>query len=335
MLAGLGILVLALTGCGRSQPELVFSGPTMGTTYQVKVVPGPAGCPPDLDHRIATLLQSLDAAMSTYKPDSELNRLNRQPVGEPFAVSADLLRLLMLSKQAFQLTRGAFDPTLGPLVDLWGFGPVDTGDRVPSEGELKEALESIGLDYLAIDEGASSVLKRRYIEVDLSGIVPGYAADRVSELLDSLGLKNYLVDLGGELRASGQNGKGKVWQIGIEVPSVDRSEVERVLALRDVGVATSGDYRNFFERDGVHYSHIIDPASGRPVSNGVASATVITPTAAEADALSTGFMVLGKDSGLKIADERGIALLLLVKEGAGFVEYSSAAFAPYLSERAE
>jgi thiamine biosynthesis lipoprotein len=283
------------------------------------VVPGPAGCPPDLDHRIATRLQSLDASMSTYKPDSELNRLNRQPVGEPFAVSPDLLRVLMLSKQAFQITQGAFDPTVGPLVDLWGFGPVDTGDRVPSESELKEALESIGLDYLAIDESASSVLKTRYIEVDLSGIVPGYAADQVSELLDSLGLKNYLVDLGGELRGSGQNGKGKVWQIGIEVPSVERTGVERVLALRDVGVATSGDYRNYFERDGVHYSHIIDPASGRPVSNGVASATVITPTAAEADALSTGFMVLGKDAGLKIADERGIALLLLVKEGAGFV----------------
>jgi len=335
LFAGLGVLVLMLTGCGRSQPELVFSGPTMGTTYQVKVVPGPAGCPPDLDHRIATLLQSLDASMSTYKPDSELNRLNRQPVGEPFAASADLLQVLMLSKQAFQVTHGAFDPTLGPLVDLWGFGPVDTGDRVPSESELKEALESIGLDHLAIDESAGRVLKRKYIDLDLSGIVPGYAADRVSDLLDSLGLKNYLVDLGGELRGSGQNGKGTVWEIGIEVPSVEHTGVERVLALRDVSVATSGDYRNFFERDGMHYSHIIDPASGHPVSNGVASATVITPTAAEADALSTGFMVLGKDASLKIADERGIALLLLVKEGDAFVEYSSAAFAPYLSERAE
>lgn len=334
-LACLCILVLVLVSCSRSQPELVFSGPTMGTTYQVKVVPGSTPFPSDAAARIAALLQSLDAAMSTYKSDSELNRLNRQPVGEPFAVSPDLLRVLVLSKLAFQITGGAFDPTLGPLVDLWGFGPVDTGDRVPDEGELKAALENIGFGYLAIDEKAASVIKTRPIRIDLSGIVPGYAADRVSELLDDVGLTNYLVDLGGELRGSGRNGKGEPWRVGIEVPAVERGGVERVLALADVGVATSGDYRNYFERDGVHYSHIIDPTNGRPVSNGVASTTVIAPTGAEADALSTGFMVLGKDASLKIADERGIALLLLVKEGGRFVEYGSAAFAPYLTENAK
>lgn len=301
----------------------------MGTSYRVVVVPGEISTA-GLDAEIAALLAALDGAMSTYKPDSELNRLNRHLVGQPFMVSPDLLAVLLLSAQAFRLTQGAFDPTVGPLVDLWGFGPVDTADQVPDAAAIAALRDQIGFQHLAIDARAASVVKQAALRLDLSGVVPGYAADRVAELLAARGLRNYLIDLGGELRLSGTNPRGRPWRVGVERPRLARGEVGRTLAATDCGVATSGDYRNYFERDGVHYSHIIDPRRGRPVANGVASVTVIAATAGLADALSTGLLVLGKDASLKLAADKNLAVYLLVREAGRFGEYHSPAFEKYL-----
>ncbi len=301
----------------------------MGTSYRV-VVPGRRATA-GLDAEIAALLAALDGAMSTYQTDSELNRLNRHPVGQPFAVSPDLLAVLMVAAQAFELTQGAFDPTVGPLVDLWGFGPVDTADQVPDAAAIAALRNQIGFQHLAIDARAASVVKQVALRLDLSGVVPGYAADRVAELLATRGLNNYLIDMGGELRLAGRSGAGRPWRIGVESPRRAPGGVAQTLALSDRGVATAGDYRNYFERDGEHYSHVISPFSGRPIANGVVSVTVVGATAALADALSTGLMVLGRDASLKLAADHDLAVYLLVGAGGHLVAYHSAAFAQYLA----
>lgn len=301
----------------------------MGTTYRVVVVPGQLSTA-GLDAEIAALLAALDGAMSTYKPDSELNRLNRQMVGQPFVVSPDLLAVLLLSAEAFEITQGAFDPTVGPLVDLWGFGPLDTADQMPDAAAIRALRSQMGFQRLVIDARTSSVVKRAALRLDLSGVVPGYAADRVAQLLEARGLRNYLVDMGGELRLAGRNGAGRAWRIGVELPQLAPGGVERALVLSDRGVATSGDYRNYFERNGKRYSHIISPLSGRPIANGVVSVTVIAATAGLADALSTGLMVLGRDPALELAAREGIAVYLMVRDDDRLAEFSSPAFAPYL-----
>ena len=324
------VMVSLLSACDR-QSQLVFDGRTMGTTYQVKLVPSEQSVSDDLGQKIQSRLDSLNNTFTTYQQDSELMLLNRAPVGQIYAVSQDMLHVLNTAKEVHQLTSGAFDPTVGALVNLWGFGPENTGNRVPSETDIATELGLLGFNKLQITPDATSITRSSDIALDMSAVAKGYAVDAVAELLEQEGFNNYLVEVGGELRLKGVKANKDPWRIAIEAPSLERGLVQKVLVPGDAAVATSGDYRNYFEKDGKRYSHTIDPRTGYPLDHQLASVTIIAETAVFADALATGFMVLGADASLKIAEENKLAVYLLVKEGEAFKSYYSSAFAPFLS----
>lgn len=328
LLASFLFVISALTACERNPQELAFSGAALGTSYHIKVVD--AGSPAagaGLPELVANLLDDLDHKLSTYKPDSELNRFNRHPVAQPFVASDDLYQVLEVADRIYRLSGGAFDPTVRPLVDLWGFGPVDTGDRVPEESEITALLGEIGFDQIELAAG-NQVIRRAPVTLDLSAVAKGFIVDRLAAELRARGVDDYMVEIGGEIRVGGRRADGGLWRIAVEAPV--GGGVERVLELSNISVATSGDYRNYFERDGERYSHTIDPRSGRPIRHRLASVTVLAPTAAEADALATALMVMGPGPGFDFAAANELAALLLVKEGDGFAELASKAMNAYL-----
>jgi thiamine biosynthesis lipoprotein len=245
-------------------------------------------------------------------------------------ISPQFADVLDVSKLIWEQSAGAFDPTVGPLVDLWGFGPVPTDDLVPSDEQIAQALATVGYQHLSID--MQIISKAAPIRLDLSAVAKGYAVDQVADLLEMLALPDYLVEIGGEMRLGGSNPKGQPWRIAVEMPAVI-PQVQRVIAAHDVAIATSGDYRNYFEQDGVRYSHTIDPRTGKPIGHSLASVTVVAETCAEADAWATALMVLGEEQGMVLAEELGLAIYMLVKDGEGFKALSSEAFAPYLSKQ--
>ena len=328
LLASFLFVISALTACERNPQELAFSGAALGTSYHIKVVAaGSLAAGAGLPELVANLLDDLDHKLSTYKPDSELNRFNRHPVAQPFVASDDLYQVLEVADRIYRLSGGAFDPTVRPLVDLWGFGPVDTGDRVPEESEITALLGEIGFDQIELAAG-NQVIRRAPVTLDLSAVAKGFIVDRLVAELRARGVDDYMVEIGGEIRVGGRRADGGLWRIAVEAPA--GGGVERVLELSDISVATSGDYRNYFERDGERYSHTIDPRSGRPIRHRLASVTVLAPTAAEADALATALMVMGPGPGFDFAAANELAALLLVKEGDGFAELASKDMNAYL-----
>ncbi len=311
----------------------MLAGAALGTSYHVKVVDPPAHLDvATLGARIDALLADLDLKLSTYQPDSELNRLNRQPVGRPFVASDDLYQVLGVARYAFVRSNGAFDPTVRPLVDLWGFGPVDTGGRVPPATEVSRWLARIGFDKVELADG-NQVIRRAPVTLDLSAVAKGFIVDRLATELQSLGVDDFMVEVGGEVRVDGHRADGRRWRIAIEAPS-ESGGAAQVLALTGKGVATSGDYRNYFERDGQRYSHTIDPRTGEPIRHRLASATVVAATAAEADALATALMVMGPEDGLAFAAANDLAVLLLVKRDAGFETLASKGMQTFLLPQA-
>jgi thiamine biosynthesis lipoprotein len=220
--------------------------------------------------------------------------------------------------------------TVGPLVNLWGFGPGRGEDRVPSATEVEEARARVGYARLEVRDPPPAVRKAiPDLYVDLSAIAKGYGVDRVSEYLESQGVGRYLVEVGGEVRGRGRNARGTPWKVAVERPAEGERAAYAVVEVDGVGVATSGDYRNFFEKDGRRYSHTIDPATGRPVTHALASVTVVSDTCMTADALATGLNVLGPEAGYALAEREGIAALFIVREGQGFARRATAAFARY------
>lgn len=304
--------------CTPGPPELVeIGGPTMGTRYAVKLVQPDDSFDRDaLARQIEDLLRAINASMSTYLPDSELSRLNDFPAGEPYTVSKELMSVLSRSEDLVESTGGAFDPTVGPVVDLWGFGP-RTIQKRPTEDMVQAALSQVGWqEHLRLDLSASTVLKTSPdVRVDLSAIAKGYAVDQVLAVVRNAGVEHALVEVGGELRAMGfrDPARASSWRVGIEspLPSDSGLRAHRIMPLPDRAVATSGDYRNYYEVDGVRYSHTIDPQSGRPVTHRGASVTVVATDCATADALATALLVMGPDAGFGWAERNGVAALFL------------------------
>lgn len=327
------VALLLIQACDKEVGEILLHGDTMGTTYNIKYVDNGKVGKAETAADIAKLLEYLDGVMSTYQPLSELNQLNDIPIHETFEVSSMLWQVLLVAERVFHTTAGAFDPTVGPLVDLWGFGPVDTEDRVPTDPEINALLTNIGFDRLEFLSASQSIRKQAEVRIDLSAIAKGYAAEKVSDLLADRDIEGYLVEVGGELRVQGVNSRGQAWRVAIESPGPEQRGVQRVISIKNKGIATSGDYRNFFEKDGVRYSHTIDPRTGRPTSHNLASVTVVAADATEADALATGFLVLGLQRALAMANSKDIAALFILNNQAGTVEIASDAFKPYLDSQ--
>ncbi|MCX2833550.1 FAD:protein FMN transferase [Microbulbifer thermotolerans] len=305
----------------------------MGTSYHITLVDVPATLEKTgLQQEIDAELVRVNQEMSTYIDDSELMRFNRGPVGEAVPVSAPLADVVALSLDIYQRSSGAFDITVGPLVNLWGFGPQPEPDQIPTAVEIETLLAQIGSDALTVERNPDRITRSRPVEIDLSAIAKGHGVDRVALLLEARGARNYLVEIGGELRSRGKNPQGLDWRIGIESPDPSGRVVQRPIAISGKSVATSGDYRNYYERDGVRYAHSIDPRTGRPLQHRLASVTVIADDCAEADGLATALNVLGAEAGLQLAERENLAVFMLVKTDKGFEERYSSAFAPYLEK---
>lgn len=324
-------LLSVLVGCGEpAHDQLTLAGEAMGTTYSVKVIVAPGFSEQrrfELDQAVARAIDEVNRKMSTYLDDSELSRLNRAPADEPFPLSAETLEVLVAARRIGELSDGALDVTVGPLVNAWGFGPEER--REPDQAEIDRLLAATGWDKITIDAAGSTVTKNDAdVYVDLSAIAKGYAVDRVSQLLSSepWGFKNHLAELGGEVRVSGVNAEGRAWRVAVEKPMEGQRAIQRVLPLEDAAMATSGDYRNYYEVDGERVSHEIDPKTGRSVRHRTAAVTVIADTCAEADGWATALIVMGEESGLAKASELGLAALFLVREGDDFVERATPAF---------
>jgi thiamine biosynthesis lipoprotein len=323
------IVALALAACGGDGGQVEIAGNAMGTQYSVKLPRLQDG------HDVAELKKSIDAVldvdnaqMSTYLDDSEISVFNASQSLEWQPVSSELCERVEASQAISELTGGAFDVTVGPLVNLWGFGPGEMIDEPPSEDAIAALLEVTGFENLHTDCAQHSLKKDVVgLMVDLSAIGKGFAADRVGLLLGSVGYENFLVEVGGELSIRGMNAKGEPWAIGIEAPLANQRRPHTVVHLTNTGMATSGDYRNFFEANGKIYSHTIDTRTGRPVTHTLASVTVVDELASRADALATALLVMGPEEGMAFADREDLAVLMLIRTNGGIEERQTAAFA--------
>ncbi|CAM3066171.1 FAD:protein FMN transferase [Vibrio ordalii] len=322
-----------LAGCEKSVEQVHLSGPTMGTTYNIKYLKAEGiPSPETLQKEVDRLLEEVNDQMSTYRKDSELSRFNQYQGTEPFAVSSQTATVVKEALRLNGLTLGALDVTVGPLVNLWGFGPEARLDVVPSDAELAERKTNIGIEHLsATDTTLSKDLPHLY--VDLSTIAKGWGVDVVADYIQAQGITNYMVEVGGEMRLKGVNLEGVPWRIAIEKPTVDERTVQELIEPGDMAIATSGDYRNYFEQDGVRYSHIINPITGKPIHNKVVSVTVLDASSMTADGLATGLMVLGETKGIEVAEQYNIPVFMIVKTEQGFEEIASSAFKPFLNKK--
>ena len=310
----LAALVCAV-GCERAARTKTITGETMGAVYTVRaVVPGHATISEaDLRTAVEEAFERINGLMSTYREDSELSRFNASRSTEPFSVSADTAAVFALAQRVSEQTGGAFDVTVGPLVNEWGFGPNGRDTTPPDEAELTELRRHVGHALLELDEAASTVRKRDpELYCDLSAVAKGYAVDEAAEALDAIGIENYMVELGGEVRTRGRTTADRPWRIAVERPEEDARAIETVVPLSGLSIATSGGYRNFREVDGRKFSHTIDPRTGEPVMTRLASVSVIHPSCAAADAYATALMVMGVDEGFQFAEDEGLAAVFLV-----------------------
>ncbi|SDM89035.1 thiamine biosynthesis lipoprotein [Vreelandella arcis] len=335
----IALLMLALVGCSEADRELdspvTLEGNIFGTFYQVTMADSlTQGQVNDIEAGIQQELESVDQAMSTYRDDAELMAFNQSPLGEWQPLSDGLIDVLAISQSIAEASDGTFDITVGDLVNLWSFGPEARPEEVPSQEALNERLERVGYDAIDINSHALEARRTRDVFVDLSAIAKGHATDRVAGYLDQQGIEHYLVNLGGDLITQGYRDidEQTAWRIGIEVPEDHEQRVQHVLPLESISVATSGDYRNYFEADGQRYSHTIDPRNGRPITHDLASVSVFHPSNAWADGWATALMVAGDEEGMAMAREHDLNVLMLVREGDHWRSEASPAFAQYFGD---
>jgi thiamine biosynthesis lipoprotein len=295
------ILVLPVSGC-NAKKEAALSGRTMGTTYHIKVLIGYFDDLSGLQKKIETRLDEINRSMSVFQKDSEISRFNALGAYTLMPVSQDFLEVLKIAKILHDQTQGAWDGTVSSLVDLWGFGKTGNGKHVPSTETIHQLLQRTGFQHIQIHPDNTISKSIADISLNLGSIAKGYGVDQVAMVIEKSGIQNYLVEIGGEVSAAGRRIDGEKWRIGINKPEKGSpyTEVYKVVALANKALATSGDYRNFFEQDGRIYSHIIDPKTGFPVSNHVVSVTIIADTCTYADGLATAVMVMGPQSGLSL-----------------------------------
>lgn len=325
------ICLLALAGCSEQGRQVKLAGQTMGTSWHATIVLDSAA-PTDavLQAGIERVLDEVNRSMSTYREDSEISRFNAAEPGTWVDVSEDFYTVLSAAMAVGWQSNGAYDVTVGPLVDLWGFGPGGSVASPPADDAITGLLEEIGQDDLRLDGEGPRLMKSKDLSLDFSSIAKGFAVDRVAQWLSAQGVARYLVEVGGEMRLSGMSSRGDPWRIAIERPDSGDRAADEAIRLTDIGVATSGDYRNFFEIDGKRYSHSIDPRTGYPVAHDLVSVTVVDPSAMMADAWATALTVLGYDEGMAVAQTHGLAVYFIQRQGEGFHGSYTPAFGQFL-----
>ncbi len=323
--------LIAVTGpIGLAQPtQLEISGFTMGPIkYKVIVAHHPDGVKPErLQREVDGALERVNQLMSTYIPDSDVSRFNSNQTSEFQSVDAETLRVVKRSLEISEQTDGAFDITIGPAVNLWSFGPDEAKDQgLPTQRQIDEVKSLVGYEKLEVRVDPPAIRKTEpQLKIDLSAIAKGYAVDRVAAVLDEAGCEQYMVEVGGEVFTRGDRTLGGKWRVGVERPNTDRvanasllkgeqPKLASVVEISDRGMATSGDYRNFFEYNGQRYSHTINPVTCRPVVHGLATACIIANDCMTADALATAVMVLGHKEGLGVCEKLGVESLLISRD---------------------
>ncbi len=333
-------ILIQSTACSPPSPTipiefLEFEGSIMGTTYSVRIADPPARyveSPEDLARIIERELDHVNDHMSTYKEDSELSRFNATDNSEPFALSEDIAQVFALALQVSEETGGVFDITIGPLVNAWGFGPDDRPETPLSDDAIAKLKNRIGYTNLKLD--ANTITKQiPAIYCDLSAIAKGWAAERVAVALAEAGCANFMAEIGGEVQTMGVNHEDVPWRIAIETPREGRRDIFAVAGLSGVGMATSGDYRNFYSVDGKRLSHTIDPRTGRPINHNLGSVSVVHERCTLADAYATALMVMGADEGFAWASQTGLAAFFITRDSEGALQYrATEMFEPYLAQ---
>lgn len=299
---GLILIFFCLSGCLESDKGQRILGESMGTTYSVNVL----GDQRVQEDAIAQRLSQINLLFSTWLPESEISRLNRAPVNEWVQVSNEFFQLLQASESIYLQTSGFFDPGIGRLVDLWGFGAKGGRTKAPNREDVNQAFEHSSMKHVELTEGR--VRKLKDVHLNLSAIAKGYAVDEIARLIESAGVTNFLVEIGGEVYASGTN-NGEPWTIGIERPD---NQAPIPIVLANASVATSGNYRNYFIWEGEKYMHIFNPKTGFPANNDLASVSVVHPRSALADAYATAMMAMGSERSAALASELQLSTLLMV-----------------------
>ncbi|KZN61011.1 hypothetical protein N473_23535 [Pseudoalteromonas luteoviolacea CPMOR-1] len=327
-------LMFFLSACGQQQTQqkpVEINGKTMGTTYNIKVFPGPVSLEAQrFKQEVDEALVAVNQSMSTYIPDSEINRFNRLEANIVMPISGDFRAVIAESIRLGESTK-TLDVTMGPLIDLWGFGPDKRPTKRPSQSDIDAMQANIGVNKLTLtDEGLAKSLP--HLELSFSATAKGYGIDKVAKLIEKKGLSNYMVEIGGELRISGNKPDGSPWRIAIEKPDAPagQRQIHRVVEPGNNAIATSGDYRIFYEMDGEVFTHLIDPGTGRPVRHDLVSVTVLHPSAMTADGLATALTVMGTQRARAYAEEHNLPVYLISKTDAGLETFSSTAFKPYL-----
>jgi FAD:protein FMN transferase len=311
---------------------ILISGDTMGTTYSVKIAdpvekPIEKRLKIDLDRE----LDIINHLMSSYKPSSEINTANNHTSKNPFQISEHLYNVLSISKDVYDYSEHAFDITLAPLIELWGFSSYHE-QNIPDHKLIIEQLKNTGFDLISLQKQSGCLhplesnddcfylsKMNKAVNINVSGVAKGYAVDHIADILSQQGYKNFLVEIGGEVYASGYKKDDVMWKLGVETPNSPSRSIEAVIALKNKAIATSGDYRNYFERNGVRYSHTLDPKNGYPITHKLASVSVIHDNAAYADAWATALNVLGLDKALEVATKHQLAAYFIEYSGDGFV----------------
>lgn len=323
-LFSLVLIAQFLSACESRPRHYVISGSTMGTEYHITVA---ASQPPSesLGIEISQRLESINQQMSTYRNDSEISRFNQAEKIDEFTVSTDFATVMQRAIELSVLTKGAFNPALKPLIDRWGFGARPALQELPPPHIIEKLLRHSDFQQVELQDNRLRKLDAE-LELDLSAIAKGYAVDVLSDTLRQAGFDHHLVEIGGEVRAHGQRFDGQSWKVAIQQPDDPSASVNQVIALQQQAIATSGDYRNFVEIDGKRYAHIIDPKTGYPPDNGIASVSVITTNCMQADVLATALMVMDLQQGLAFAEQQNLAVFYILRNPTGFDTRASAAF---------
>lgn len=326
-----GVLGLgSATGCSvdDTPQKVVLRGAIMGTYYAITYLATSQTVPQaQVREKIEARFAAINQQMSTFIPDSELSRFNRfRQVNTPFPVSPDVITVVKEAIRLNTVTKGKLDVTVGPLVNLLGFGPEGRPTTIPSADRIAATQAQCGISKLVVAENAL-IKKVPELYVDLSSIAKGYGVDCVAQELEQLGVERYLVDVGGEVRGRGAGTRGGPWRVALERPVTQGdSSLDRVIHLVDSSLATSGDYRNYFEKDGKRFSHTIDPHTGRPITHNLASVTVMDTSCMTADGLATGLNVLGAQEGMRQAEKFDLACIMIVNDNGTFRELMSPAW---------